>query len=110
MYSRNSYSRQRQEEPQTIPPRYSGVRFSRDRRSDGREVRIEEPMTEPGAPETPPLPAVSGASSRDSLSKLLAGIGEDDILIVALIIVLAAEDAQGNREAILLLILLLCIR
>ena len=114
MYSRSRNATAGNEEPFALPARYSGVRFNREKRSDGRDIVIEAPMREP---ETAPRDAVNrtpraGAPQKapltDSLSKIFGNIGEDDILLAALIMILAGEG--DNREAILLLLLLLCIR
>ncbi len=113
MYSRN---RAWQSEETHLPARYSGVRFRRDKRSDGRDVAVEIPIKEP------PLPAPSAVKEEETapeekrgttlkaLSSLFGNVEQDDILLAALIIVLAGEGAEENREAILLLILLLCVR
>lgn|GEM_PF-2120138 len=119
MYSRNMSSR-RDTDDISLPARYSGVRFRRDKRSDGRDIVIEAPMREPegahgdDAREAPSAPPDARTEEKGSvigkLSSMFGNIGEDDILIAALIIVLAGEGKEQNREAILLLILLLCMR
>ena len=114
MYSRNrSYA---ESVSPTVPARYSGVRFRRDKRSDGREVVIETPLREPSfvasveKEETPAAEQTKEEPSGISLKSLFSNVAEDDILLAALIIILAAEGAECNREAILLLILLLCVK
>ena len=107
MYSKVSRARAENAEL-TLPARYSGVRFRRDRRADGRDVVIETPMSpRPSAPEIreeAPVPEASRTTG------LFSAIGDDDLLLAALIIILAGEGREGSREAVLLLILLLCIR
>ncbi len=124
MYSRNTYARESQSNGFELPARYSGVRFRRDKRSDGIDVVIEAPLRdardapEEGVPAKETLPETSLPEKNSeerhgylsSLSKLFGNVGEDDILIAALLIILAGEGREGNREGILLLILLLCIR
>ncbi len=91
-----------------LPPRYSGVRFRNERRADGRDFAVEEPLPVPvAAEEVAPERTVGGKPDR--LAKLLSGIGADDLLLAALIIILAGEG-ESSREAVLLLLLLLCIR
>ena len=115
MYSRNrSYT---EPSEMALPARYSGVRFRRDKRSDGRGVVIEAPLREisPAVIEKKEdikeeiQPPAEKPCDRP-LSSFLSNVAEDDILLAALIIVLAAEGADTNREAILLLILLLCVK
>ena len=104
MYSRNM---RRQDDATVLPPRYSGVRFKRGERADGRAFAVEEPLPPPV-----PVPAdevKKQSDKNDALSRLLSGIGRDDLLIAALIIILSGEG-EPSREAVLLLLLLLCIR
>ena len=110
MYSRSRNNAAESARDLTLPPRYSGVRFDRGKRSDGRDIVIEAPMREPEEPKVSRMPSEekNGAALTDSLSKIFGNIGEDDILLAALIMILAGEGE--NREAVLLLILLLCIR
>ncbi len=103
MYSRNM----RNPEPAVLPPRYSGVRFKKETRADGRDLAIEAPLPVPAKQEAPP--AGPAPKRDDRLAKLLSGIGADDLLLAALIIILAGEG-EDSREAVLLLLLLLCIR
>ncbi len=122
------YSRYRSENQSdlSLPARYSGVRFRRDKRSDGRDVIVEAPLREPAPPEDVAEEAPEAENVReaaparqaeekhgivtDALSSLFGNVGEDDILLAALIIILAGEGKEGSREAILLLVILLCIR
>ena len=113
MYSRSAMMR---EETQPLPPRYSGVRFRRERRADGRDIAVETPLKppEPKMQEAlPALPAVKEPAPPQEkgglLSDLLCSVGKDDLLLAALIIILAGESGD-NREAVLLLLFLLCIR
>lgn len=114
MYSRNRvYAAS---EAPTIPPRYSGVRFRREKRSDGRDVAVEAPLREIASPapiekeEAAPAEKPKEEPSVISLKTLFSNVAEDDMILAALIIILAAEGADSNREAILLLILLLCVK
>lgn len=110
MYSRYSASRETQETP-ILPAKYSGVRFRREKRSDGRDVVIETPMKEPEAPrEEKPPEEEAKPETKENPSSLFECVGEDDLILTVLILVLAGEDLHGNREALLFLILLLCIR
>ena len=123
VYSKNSYAREAQGSGLELPARYSGVRFRRDKRSDGRDVVIEAPLRDArdapenevseSSPVAKTIPEEKGEERHGYLSGLaglFGNVGEDDILIAALLIILAGEGREGNREGILLLILLLCIR
>lgn len=138
MYSKYSYSRAPAADADFLPARYSGVRFRREKRSDGREEIGEAPFApslyhESGnekaetvnngetdsehsetylqiAGQPREIQEKSKPSFTEKLSSIFGNIGEDDILIAALIIILAGENNDDNREAILLLALLLCIR
>ena len=103
MYSRNMRN---ENGGAVLPPRYSGVRFNRERRADGRDFAVEAPLPVPVKKE-PPKEAEQKRDGR--LSELLRGVGGDDLLLAALIIILAGEG-EDSREAVLLLLLLLCIR
>lgn len=106
------YSRYRRGEGDVtdLPARYSGVRFRRDRRSDGRDVVVETPMREPERDEPVAPRETERGGEAPSLSRLLSGVGGDDLLIAAIMILIAEEGGEGSREASLLLLLLLCIR
>ena len=107
MYSKNMRSGSSEE---ALPPRYSGVRFRKERRADGRDFVVEAPLPVPVQKEIPDGPKTEQERRREGgLSDLLRNIRGDDLLLAALIIILAGEG-EDSREAVLLLLLLLCVR
>ena len=105
MYSRERYGKG----DVTLPPRYSGTRFSANKRADGRDEDLTLPRIPPAVTVRTEEAAKEETSKEETnVQKIFNGIGSHDLLIAALVILLSGEE--NCKEIILMLIFLLCSR
>lgn len=124
MYSRNNSERRISEDNSSfLPPRYSGVRFNKKSRSDGRTYDFSDASfikEEHNVSDEPLAQAVEGSEvvekkeqpprEESFLSGLLQRIEKDDLLIIGLILIIAGDGGEENKDILLILVLLLCCR